>query len=740
MIKFIKENIYLLIILIIIAVVNIALLQFPLTNVFGYEFAVINALLLSFLSAIYSVKYFKKYLREKEKPEPFILFKTYLVFLIIPFLISVGNSFVTGFCSFYDGILFYLVLTLPSVIVGGALAVIAMNTFNRFHTLFVCLIYFSILSITILELYLNPQVFFFNPVYGYFPGTIYDEGLSVSTKLFLYRSINIIFFGFIFLVLGRRIKEKKRNNKKIIIVVLILSGIFYYFYPHIGYSTTYGRLSIELPVTLETENFIIHTDKVIPHEELKLIALNQEFYLQQLELYFEVDQREKIHSFIFRNNIQKKDLFGSGNADVAKPWLNNIYISIENWEHTLKHELAHCVSAEFGSGIFRVAAGFNPGLIEGIAEAADNSYDDNEIHFLAALAYNNNYKVNISSLLTGLNFFSNASSLGYIYSGSFIRYLVENYGIAKIKEYYATNYFESTYEVQLEEILMGYYTFLEGFELPGTEDRAHYYFGRKAIFSKVCPRYISDRLKDGWKMYNRNNIDGARSMFTEILDKSDNYSALFGLTLCFERIDSINSAIELIYSRISLFEKTSYKYNLMLKLADLKAKNENLIEAKILYSDLGDKNPNRRLKYIADLRMKLSEEPERLNKYLTGSDYDKYFILKELNKEEYYYFSFPVLISLSGSLQEDYNIFLKQFEKRLIVKDYHSSYGMFLLSKYMMKNFDFLLARKMAGLSMRYREDANYLNILKENYKKTEWLYANSDSLLADMKIVECNK
>jgi len=240
-------------------------------------------------------------------------------------------------------------------------------------------------------------------------------------------------------------------------------------------------------------------------------------------------------------------------------------------------------------------------------------------------------------------------------------------------------------------------------------------------------------------MYNRNNIDGARSTFTEILDKSDNYSALLGL-FCFEKIDSLESAIELISGKISMFEKTSYKYNLMLKLADIKAKNEKLKEAKVLYSDLADKNPNSRLKYIADLRMKLSEEPERLNKYLTGSDYDKYFILKELNREEYYYFSFPVLISLSGSLQEDYNIFLKQFEKRLIVNDYHSSYGMFLLSKYMMENFDFLLARKMAGLSMRYRDDADYLNILMENYEKTEWLYANSDSLLADMKILECKE
>ncbi len=737
MMKFIKENYYLLVILLIIAVINLALLQFPLTNVFGYEFAAINALLLSFLSAIYSISYFKKFSTQDEKPEPFRLFKAYLLFLIIPFLISVGNSFFVGFCSFYDGVLFYLVLTVPSVIVGGALAVIAMNTFSRFQTLIVSLIYLGILSITFFELYLNPQVYFFNPVYGYFPGTIYDEGLSVSSKLFIYRFINIMFFGIILLVLGKRIKEKRGANKKIIFVVLLISGIFYYFSPHLGYSTTYGRLCSELSVTLETENFIIHTDRTIQQEELKLIALNQEYYLQQLELFYQVEQKEQIQSFIFRNNAQKKALFGSGNADVAKPWLNNIYISMDSWEHTLKHELAHCVSADFGVGIFKVAAGFNPALIEGIAEAADNSYDDNEIHFLAALAYNNNYKVNISSILAGLNFFSSTSSLGYIYSGSFIRYLIEKYGITKIKKYYTTNHFESSYDVQLEEVVSDYYSFLESFELPLTEDKAHYYFGRKAIFYKVCPRYISDRLNEGWKMYNSNNIEGARITFTDLLERSDNYSALLGLVLCFEKIDSLAFAIELISDKISRFEETSYAYNLLLKLADLKTENKNFEEAKIIYSDLADKNPNRRLKYISDLRMKLSEEPERLFKYLTGSDFDKYFILKELNNEEYYYYSFPVLISLAGILQEDYDIFLKQFEKRLIVNDYHSSYGTFVLSKYMMKNFDFILARKMAGLSMRYREDAHFLNILEENYNKAEWFYTNSDSMLAKMKIAE---
>lgn len=734
--KSIKENLFLLVILLIIILINILLLQFPLTKVFGYEFSAINAVLLAFLSAIYSVSHFKKYLGEEEKPKPFTLFRVYLVFLIIPILISVGNSFVAGFCSFYDGIIFYLVLTAPSVIVGGAISLIAINTTKRFHIFVVSLIFLGILSITFFELYYNPQIYFFNPIYGYFPGTIYDEGLSISTKLFFYRCINIIFFGTVFLVLRTRIQEKKTTNKKIVLIALLCSGLFFYFSSYFGFSTTYNKLNTELPLTIETENFIIHADRTIQYEDLKLIALYQEYYLQDLEKYFEVLQKEKIHAYIFKDNAQKKVLFGSGNADVAKPWLNNIYISMASWEHTLKHEIAHCVSANFGTGLFKVAAGFNPALIEGIAEAADNSYDDNEINFLAALAYNNDYKVDIFSMFTSLSFFSSTSSLGYIYSGSFIRYLAENYSISKVKQYYATNDFENTYGIQLNNMLNNYYTFLEGFDVAGTSDKAHYYFGRKAIFSKVCPRYISDRLDRAWKMFNEKNFEGARITFKEILGKTNNYSSLFGLVLCLENSDSLNSAIKLISDKISSFKNTSYKYNLMLKLADLKAKNGDIEEAKKLYSDLLKENPNKRLKYIANVRIKLSDVPKKLNKYLIGSNFDKYSILQDLNKQQYFYDSFPSLIKLSESLNENYELFLKHFEKKIIIDDFSSSYATYLLSNYMIKNFDFLLARKMAGLSMRFSKDASHLNILKENYKKSDWLYANADSLLTDLNIV----
>ena len=117
--------------------------------------------------------------------------------------------------------------------------------------------------------------------------------------------------------------------------------------------------------------------------------------------------------------MQKKEFIGAGNADISKPWLNHLYIEYDNYESTLLHEIAHCFTSEFGVTIFKTAAGFNPALMEGIAMAAENKYDEMDLHSSAALAFRNNFVLPIDKLFTGLNFFSQLSSISYIYSGSF---------------------------------------------------------------------------------------------------------------------------------------------------------------------------------------------------------------------------------------------------------------------------------------------------------------------------------
>ena len=53
----------------------------------------------------------------------------------------------------------------------------------------------------------------------------------------------------------------------------------------------------------------------------------------------------------------------------------------------------------------------------------------------------------------------------------------------------------------------------------------------------------------------------------------------------------------------------------------------------------------------------------------------------------------------------------------------------------MLANNDFVNAKKMAGLSLRYKSNINFNIILQEQFSKTRWFLSNGDSLLNKIEI-----
>jgi len=731
-----KKNNYLVIYLFIIGVINLFLQTLPLTNVFGYEFSTVNALLLSLLSGLFSISYLKSLVKENKKfnVENYLSALRWMIF--IPFAISVFNSIIFGFCSFTDGLLFYLVITFPSVIIGSAIGASTYYLINKFKFIAFIVFYLLILFIPVLEIYFNPQIYLYNPLFAYFPGTIYDEGLSVDLKLTLYRFLNVMFFLSILVYLIKyEFKSSSILRRKSFLFVTIGIAVLFYFFisPAFGFTTTESRLKDELSFYVESNHFIIQADRRITKEELQQIVVNQEYYYSQLSKYFAEKPSTKINSFIFFDSEQKKKLFGSGAADVAKPWLNSIYVSCDSWESTLRHEIAHCFTAGFGTGIFKLASGFNPALIEGVAEAADGFYDENSIHHLASLAYKNDYKINLNTLFDSFSFFGSVSSLSYIYSGSFIEYLINEFGVEKVKQFYRTNDFSSSFESNLDVVIKKYEEFIDTLALESTKDKANYYFGRKPLISKVCPRYVSSSLNTAWDYLSLKEYNEAENIFKEMLSKSENYSAVIGLSKIYEDTDSLSRAINLLLSFEKTFEGTSSEYDLKFRLAELFVKNSEFGKAKEIYYLLVNAKPTRRLELLANTRIALFSAGA-IENYVSGSDYDKYSVLKELNLKSYNYYSIPMMIDLSASLEEDYHAFLQNFENDLEVKDELSSYAVYKISEYMLNNFDYVNARKMAGLALRYKGNANLLKLTEEHYKKTEWFFRNYENILTETR------
>ena len=729
---------YIIVYCFVVLLFNIFLLQVPLANVFGYEFSSLNAILLVLLSGFYFISLLKKFKTNIEARKAYRKqgLTASALFLILPAVVSLTHSLTMPRCPVTDGILFYLVITFPSVLIGFSLALICINVFKKFHRTFFVISFLLILFIPLAEFYLNPQIFFYNPIFGYWPGTIYDEGLRVNFNLVVYRILNVIYFGLIAVLLFKCVLGLIKLSKILILAsVILIAAFFIYISPFLGFSTTFNRMDSQLNGTAVTKHFIIHYPPQLDKDLVKAIIIYHEYYYTELKEFFGYDYPQKINSYLFLNNEQKKELFGTANADFAKPWMNSSFITYTDCSVALRHELAHCFSSVIGAGPLKVSAGLNPYLTEGIAVAAAPVFDDNSVDYLASLAYNNKYKANLDGLFDRFSFFTQASSLSYIYAGSFSKYLIEKYGIDKFKKLYHEGDFPGAYGRPLNAVVREYYLTLTDTALINRVDEADYYFGRKSIFYKVCPRYIQDRIAEAWNYFNQKDYWNSKKIFNEILKITNDYSAIIGYAECLQKIDSTGSAVKFLYSQLGQFKNSAYYYSLEMKLGDMLSLNHNFIDADSIYKSLISQNPNQVYYYLANMRHNLLVKDSLIIPYLNGNDFDKYNILKEYVSEKYDYPAIPVLIDLADHFEGDYNLFMKAFDKNFEADNFSESYAMYKLSNYMLEHLDFERARKIAALAMRVKTGKNFDAMLKSNYEKINWFYLNYKNVLSNITI-----
>jgi len=90
-------------------------------------------------------------------------------------------------------------------------------------------------------------------------------------------------------------------------------------------------------------------------EAIERLAEDHEFRFYQIDRMLGIQYPDRIASFIFRNNLEKKRLMGADNTFVAKPWLQEIYLNLIAYgDPVLKHELTHVMSGYLTAGPFHI--------------------------------------------------------------------------------------------------------------------------------------------------------------------------------------------------------------------------------------------------------------------------------------------------------------------------------------------------------------------------------------------------
>ncbi|MEQ9090530.1 MAG: hypothetical protein RIE52_05535 [Balneola sp.] len=436
----------------------------------------------------------------------------YIYIIAIPLFIS---SLISG-CLTFDGFAFWVLLPAPSVFFGAAIGRLCRVMNAPIPALFSFLILLLCsLGVWMIEFFTLPQVYFFNHVWGTWPGPIYDEALQVSDSLLFFRWITILWI--ILLWILPNWSETSQNK----IVTFLALGCLLFSYLNLdemGVITPRETLKKELSAHYQTTHFDLYFEEDnFTEQEMEYWALRHEFHFQQVIDILEIDWPEdrKIESYIYANSWQKKKLVGAKFTSYVPIWLgqDQLHIAKQHLDGVLKHELVHVISKQFGNSLFN--GSWSIGMIEGIAEAiAKDASPESTLDQIISAESSYPSPEQIKNALSNSGFYSSASSISYTTAGSFVQFLLNNYPVENFKKAYPSNDFENSYPVSFEELVDGWHQHLKTIEIDSVDKQiSEFIFSRRSLFQKHCPHAFTEE-QQLWDTYNFHvsNRDSAKAL------------------------------------------------------------------------------------------------------------------------------------------------------------------------------------------------------------------------------------
>ncbi|MCH8292773.1 hypothetical protein IH992_16915 [Candidatus Poribacteria bacterium] len=533
----------------ILAGIALVLANIPLFNLLAFEFCAILAISISFAGAHIAVTCVQNFRRKPQSLKSVVLqiplilfwqsFSANLTLLAVPLIIILLNGLRVKNCDFSEGFAFFLLLPVISCVYASAAGVFFGLWMGRRWTAYLAYVayIFATLSLLAYNLIFHPPVFGYHSIFGYFPGPIYDERISITGTLliargttlliaaiFLWVSINTVEAGRHTQLMPKlrwkrlyqfKLRFEDRSRRILLIALVAIFGLIYLYRGELGLRPTRGYIEKKLGGLKETAHFKIFYEKGSKVErKIESIAQDHEFRYAQLIHYFEMQPTRKVQAYIYTSPEQKKRLMGARGTSVEDPFGHGYHINYRSFPHPImKHELAHALTADW-SPFLKVS--LKLGLHEGIAVAAD--WDEGQLtaHQWSKAMRQLNIAPSIHRIM-GLGFWTQASSKSYTLAGSFVRFVVDTYGIEKFKRVFQRGNFRKVYGKPLSDLVQEWEAFLETISLTTADVAiAEHRFKRPSIFQKSCAHEIAELSAKAWGAYRRSDFDTAFDLFWQI--------------------------------------------------------------------------------------------------------------------------------------------------------------------------------------------------------------------------------
>ena len=577
-------------------ILALVLANVPLFNILAFEFCAVIALSISFAGAHVTLTVLRQMKRQPGAltgtPGQVVLrcFCEALLFnaglLGLPLGIILLNAFRVENCNFGEGFLFFGILPVISCVYATAAGVFFGFWINRRWLAY--LAYFGYLLISyipvVVNLIFHPPVFAYHATFGYFPGPIYDFIVPITGILLIVRTETLL-WGLLFFGLTVSICEVSRGtgwmpqlrwrklfsplSRRIWLYLLVIGLFGFQFYAGVlGIRPTRDDIARELGGLRETAHFEIFYAREL-EAEIDRIAEDCEFRYAQLATYLKPEDTplsRKVRAYIYASPGQKKRLIGAGSTSVEDPFGHGFHIHVQGFPHpVLKHELAHVFTVPWSP----LKVSLKVGLHEGIAVAADWSEDRLTGHQWAKAMHQMGIAPSLSSVM-GFGFWGHAGSRSYLLAGSFVRFLVDTYGIEKFKGVFPTGNFVKHYAKDLSSLEAEWIEFLETIPVQDNDTTyATYRLKRPSVFEQVCAHEMAALRDAAWRAYYRRDFATASETFgTMLSDEPDNLRTLRGLMYSEYRMQNYDMALSLA-TRIVSEEDTRFSPEAMLLKGDI---------------------------------------------------------------------------------------------------------------------------------------------------------------------------
>ncbi|MFA5805729.1 MAG: hypothetical protein WC879_13915, partial [Melioribacteraceae bacterium] len=351
-------------------------------------------------------------------------------------------------------------------------------------------------------------------------------------------------------------------------------------------------------------------------------------------------------------------------------------------------------------------------------------------HYMAKLAFEAGYKFPIEKLFSGFIFFSQTSSISYIYAGSFLKYLEDKFGISKIKLLYEVNDFQKVYGKNLTELGKIYELFLGSYKIEFNKNEAQLYFGGVTIFKKYCPRMAASDVKKAGVLYKIKKYSEALDLFKNVYSYSNSYQSLLGVVSSYSAEKKYGTAEEFLSNQIVNFRSSQFYYSLELILADLLIQTNQSVKAMSLYDSLLVQNPH--IDFTNEILIRKSILEEGIDSLKNYFNYNRKLKLQKilsLNSKGIKYFSIPTLINLSDNDNYGLDNLITELKSNIQVQDFSSSYAALEISKYALRNLDYETAQYFAVRSLDFRKDDNRDHMFIENLRMVNWFKNNHSEI-----------